>query len=156
MDDTPDFRPSANDTSHDGDFHAWAMDQGRKLRDGQLNALDVLNLAEEIEDMGRAEKRELTNRLAVLLTHLLKWAAQPARRGRSWLATIGEQRDQADLLLRDNPSLRPLLTEIMGDAYRLGRRAALRETRLAADRLPAACPWEVGQVLDEGFLPEPF
>jgi len=148
--------PQPNAATHDTDFHAWAMDQGRKLRAGRLSDLDLLNLANEIEDMGRSERRELTNRLSVLLAHLLKWAVQPARRVRSWLATIGEQRDQAELLLRDNPSLRPLLGEIVADGYRLGHRAAARETRLAATRFPALCPWTLEQVLDEGFLPEPF
>ena len=156
MDDTATPRPAVDGASHDADFHAWAMDQGRKLRAARLSELDLLYLAEEIEDMGRAEKRELTNRLSVLLAHLLKWAAQPTRRGRSWLASIGEQRDQAELLLRDSPSLRPLLPEILEDAYRLGRRAAVRDTRLAADRLPTGCPWGLERVLDEGFLPGPI
>ena len=141
---------------YDGDFHAWTQDQGRKLRAGCFSELDLANLAEEIESMGRSEKRELTNRLTVLLKHLLKWAAQPARQSRSWTNTIQEQRDQAEVVLRDNPSLRSLLTEIVAAAYRLGRRAAIRETNLSAGRLPVSCPWDNEQVLDEAFLPGPF
>ena len=141
---------------YDADFYAWTQDQGRKLRAGCFSELDMSNLAEEIESRGRSEKRELTNRLAVLLTHLLKWTLQPARRSRSWTNTIGEQRDQAELLLRDNPSLRPLLPEIVADAYWLGRRSAIGETNISADRFPVACPWDNKQVLDETFLPGPF
>lgn len=139
--------------SHRRDFYGWAMDQGQKLRDGRLTEIDVQRLAEEIEDMGRAEKRELTNRLAVLLAHLLKWELQPTHRGRSWSATIGEQRDQARLLLRDNPSLRPVLPEVLEDAYHLGRRAATRETEMAAGDFPGVCPWSLDQALDETFWP---
>ena len=119
------------------------MAQGRALREGRLADLDLPRLAEEIEDMGRSEKRELTNRLAVMLAHLLKWAAQPGRRGRSWVATIEEQRDQAALLLRDNPSLGSVLPEVLADAYRLGMRAAVRETELpaASFRRPVPGRW---------------
>ena len=146
-------RPATNDTSRDRDFYGSAMDQGRALREGRLADLDRVLLAEAIEDMGRAEKRELTNRLAVLLAHLLNWAAQPDRRGRSWSATIEEQRDQARLILRDNPSLRP---EVLEDAYHLGQRSALRETELPATTFPAACPWTLEQAMDEAFWPDPF
>ena len=154
MDDALSLPPPTADAAYDADFHAWAMDQGHKLREGRFDALDLANLAEEIESMGRAEKRELSSRLTVLLTHLLKWAAQPARRGRSWANTIGEQRDQAAIIIRDNPSLRPVLPEILADAYRLGRRGAIRETGLSARRFPASCPWTWGQVTNETFLPD--
>jgi hypothetical protein len=149
-------RPATNDTSRDRDFYGWAMDQGRALREGRLADLDRVLLAEAIEDMGRAEKRELTNRLAVLLAHLLNWAAQPDRRGRSWSATIEEQRDQARLILRDNPSLRPVLPEVLDDAYHLGTRSAVRESELPVAAFPAACPWTLEQAMDEAFWPEPF
>ena len=112
---------------YDTDFYAWTQDQGHMLRAGCFSELDLSNLAEEIESIGRSEKRELTNRLVVLLAHMLKWATQPARRSRSWTNTIREHRDQAELLLRDSPSLRPLLTEIVADAH--GSAAARRSVR---------------------------
>jgi hypothetical protein len=49
-------------------------------------------MAEEIEDVGKSEQRELENRMAILLAHLLKWQYQPARRGASWQKTIKVQR----------------------------------------------------------------
>lgn len=156
MDDTVTLPLPATGVNYDEDAYGWAMDQGRKLRAGRLSELDLLNLAEEIETMGRAEKRELTNRLAVLLTHLLKWAAQPSRQGRSWTATIREQRLQAASVLRDNPSLRPMLAEILDDAYGLGRIRAYGETKLPDEAFPETCPWTWNQVMDRLFLPEPF
>lgn len=156
MDDNVTLPVPVAGVGYDTDFYAWTQDQGRMLRAGCFSELDLSNLAEEIESIGRSEKRELTNRLVVLLAHMLKWATQPARRSRSWTNTIREQRDQAELLLRDSPSLRPLLTEIVADAYRLGRRSAIGETNMVAGRFPATCPWDNEQVLNEAFLPEPF
>ena len=72
------------------DFYAWANEQAALLRAGRLTEADIENIAEEIESMGRSEKRELVNRLAVLLLHLLKWQFQPALRGNSWRLTIEE------------------------------------------------------------------
>jgi len=85
----------ANDL-YDRDFYAWANEQAALLRAGKLSDADVANIAEEIESMGRSEKRELVSRLVVLLLHLLKWQYQPARRGRSWQVTIENTRDELD------------------------------------------------------------
>lgn len=156
MDDTVTIPPPDTAVGYDVDFHAWTIDQGRKLREGRVDALDLANLAEEIESMGRAEKKELTSRLTVLLTHLLKWAAQPERQGRSWIATIKEQRLRSAAVLRDNPSLRPQVPEILDDAYAVGRIRAYGETNLLETLFPEVCPWIWEQVLDRDFLPEPF
>ena len=134
---------------YESDFYAWATEQGALLRAGKLSAADIAHIAEEIESMGRSEKRELTNRLAVLLAHLLKWRFQPDRRGRSWRATIREQRLQAAQVLRDNPSLRPQLGAILADAYEAAVQAAIRETDLPEDIFPAECPWNFEQAMQE-------
>ena len=70
---------------YDRDFYAWANEQAALLRAGRLTEADIENIAEEIESMGRSEKRELVGRLAILLQHLLKWQFQPGRRSASWL-----------------------------------------------------------------------
>src|SRR5512134_2414110 len=92
---------------YEQDFYAWTQEQASKLRSGELVTLDLEHLAEEIESMGRSERRELINRLAVLLAHMLKWQYQPERRGsgKSWRATIKEQRRQVQRVLKDSPSL---------------------------------------------------
>ena len=102
---------------HDLDFYAWTQQQVDLLKSGNLVDVDVKHLIEEIESMGASERRELINRLAVLLAHLLKWHYQPSFRGRSWQLTIKEQRRQLQRLLKDNPSLHARLEEFMADAY---------------------------------------
>jgi Domain of unknown function DUF29 len=84
------------------DFYSWTCEQAELLKAGRLNELDVFNLIEEIETMGRSEKRALESRLTVLLVHLLKWLYQPARRGRSWQLAIQEQRLEFFDVLNDN------------------------------------------------------
>ena len=132
---------------YDADFYAWATEQAALLRAGRLHAADIAHIAEEIESMGRSEKRELTSRLSVLLTHLLKWDAQPVRRGRSWLLTIREQRREVAEVMDDNPSLRPLLPALLAEAYARALLAAQRETGLPESAFPAACPWTFEQAM---------
>ncbi len=134
---------------YDRDFYAWANQQAALLRAGALSAADIAHIAEEIESMGRSEKRELINRLAVLLLHLLKWEHQPARRGRSWLLSIREQRREVAEVLGDNPSLRSRLPELLADAYSKALLAAQRETGLPEHAFPAECPWTCEQAMQE-------
>jgi len=141
-----------SNTLYEHDFYAWANEQAALLRAGKVAAADIANVAEEIESMGRAERNELTNRLTVLLAHLLKWDVQPERRGRSWLLTIREQRLQAGRTLKQNPSLRPLLSEIMADAYEVALISAQRETDLPEDAFPAECPWTFDRAMREELV----
>lgn len=97
------------------DFHAWAVEQARKLRSGE--PVDVENIAEELETLGRSERQQLVNRLAVLIQHLLKAEHQPDTRTPSWAASIKEQRRRVNRLLTENPSLRAQLPEFIADAY---------------------------------------
>jgi hypothetical protein len=138
----------ANDL-YDRDFYAWANEQAALLRAGKLSDADVANIAEEIESMGRSEKRELVSRLVVLLLHLLKWQYQPARRGRSWQVTIENTRDELDRHMIDNPSLKAKLPEAMADAYRRARRSAAAETDLPDITFPAECPWTFEQAMQD-------
>ena len=141
--------------TYDRDFYAWATEQAALLRAGRLAEADVQHIAEEIETLGRGEKRELISRLAVLLLHLLKWAYQPERRGKSWRLTIEEQRRQLSRHLRDNPSLRASQDEAMADAYGDAVLRAERETDLPRDLFPWSCPYSFEQAMDDGFWPEP-
>jgi len=139
---------------YDQDFYAWANEQAALLRAGKLSAADIEHIAEEIESMGKTEKRELVNRLAVLLLHLLKWQYQPGRRGSSWVATITVQRDDLADHLRDNPSLKSLLDQAITDAYRKAAILATGETDLPRTTFPTACPWTFEKIMDAGFWPE--
>lgn len=139
---------------YDTDFYAWANEQAALLRAGKLSVADIEHIAEEIESMGKAEKRELVSRLTVLLLHLLKWQHQPKRRGPSWRLSIANARDQLVDLLGDNPSLRPKLPEAVEQAYRYARRQAAAETKLPEQTFPAVCPWTVEQAMDPDFWPK--
>lgn len=139
---------------YDADFYAWAEQQAALLRAGNLAAADIELIAEEIESMGRSEKRELLSRLEVLLMHLLKWRHQPSHRGASWEASIANTRDQIADHLADNPSLKAKLPEFMETAYRRAARQARVETGLAASTFPDGCPWPFEQAMDDGFWPD--
>ncbi len=140
---------------YDRDIVAWAEEQARLLRAGRLTELDIEHIAEEIEDVGKSEQRELASRLSVLLAHLIKWRFQPERRGHSWLRTIRAQRHSLAIRLRRTPSLRAMLRDpdwieaIWQDAVGI----AAAETG-GAD-LPESCPWTLSQVLDQDWIPEP-
>jgi hypothetical protein len=138
---------------YESDFYAWAMEQAALLRERRLDAADIDNIAEEIESMGRGEKRELVNRLAVLLLHLLKWQFQPGFRSPSWGATIREQRLRLRNHLDDNPSLRTHLAEALARAYELAVIGAARETGLPESAFPSTAPYRVEQAVDDAFWP---
>ncbi len=139
---------------YDRDFYAWANEQAGLLRAGRLAEADIENIAEEIETMGRSEKRELINRLTVLLLHLLKWQFQPALHGNSWRLTIEEQRYRLEDHLKDNPSLKAQLGQVMRDAYRLALVEAQRETGLARSTFHNDCPYAFDQAMSPDFWPE--
>lgn len=135
-------------TLYEQDFHAWTQTQGKALRDGRLNDLDIENLAEEIESMGRQERRELRNRLKALLVHLLKWEFTPAKRSNSWISTVMEQRKEAQCLLKENPSLGPMLPGILAEAYDFAVIGASRETGLPIGHFPELCPFGMDEVFE--------
>ena len=144
---------SAHLHSYDRDIVAWANEQARLLREGQFSKLDIEHLAEEIEDVGKSEKRELRNRMAVLLAHLLKWQYQTGYQGNSWRRTIREQRRGILACLKETPSLKPDFGKpdwwawVWSDAIGL----AVKETGL--DCFPESCPWTFDQVIDPEFWP---
>lgn len=143
-----------SNTLYERDFHAWASEQAALLRAGRLDQADIENIAEEIESMGRSEKRELISRLSVLLLHLLKWRYQPSLRGNSWRLTIEEQRHQVCDHLNDNPSLRSHLQDAQRSAYRSARNHAAIETGLAPAMFPAECPYPFDDAIRDDFWPE--
>jgi hypothetical protein len=134
---------------YEQDFHAWANEQASLLRSGRVHEADIANIAEEIATMGRSERNQLTDGLALLLAHLLMWRFQPGLRGNSWRLTIKEQRRQSARLLAQNPSLRASLGAVLEEAYGDALLIAQRETGLAEDAFPPACPWTLEQALQD-------
>lgn len=115
---------------YDQDFYKWTQEQAKFLREEKWNCLDIPNLLEEIEALGRQERRELKNRLGVLLGHLLKWQFQHEARSKSWTLTIREQRSEILELIEESPSLQPYLNEAIKKAYQKGLNLAAKETHL--------------------------
>ena len=140
---------------YDLDFHAWAHEQADAVRRRSANEIDWDNLAEELRSLGNQVEWELFNRYRALLMHLLKWAYQPKGRGRSWRATISEQRRQIARLLRKNPSLKAVEAEEFNDAYTDGRKGAIDETDLPGLIFPEASPFTLEQAKAADFWPEP-
>lgn len=132
---------------YDEDFLAWGERQAALLRASRLDQLDLDNLAEELDTMGRSEWSELESRLEVLLMHVLMWDCQPARRSQSWKATIREQRNAIRRLMRRSPSLKLGLEAMIAGVYldALGR--AVDETGLRAADFPDRLPYGVDEVL---------
>ncbi len=144
-----------NATLYDTDFYAWANEQAALLRAGRLSEADVENIAEEIESMGKSERSELINRLAILLAHLLKWRYQPGLRGRSWRLTIDEQRDALRDHLADNPSLKSQLDDLTARCLPVDARIdAERETHLPRATFPPDCPFTFDEAMHPDFWPE--
>lgn len=139
------------DTAYDTDVVAWAEEQVALLKAGRLSQIDVDNIAEEIADVGKSEKRELASRMEVLVAHLLKWTYQPAYRGRSWRGTIRVQRARIARDLEEMPSLRRLLIDEqwLARIYGVACELAMAETNLID--LPLEMPWPIEQVLDPAF-----
>jgi hypothetical protein len=138
---------------YDEDFYAWANQQAALLRAGKLGEADIAHIAEEIESMGKSEKRELVSRLNVLILHLLKWQYQPSHRGFSWRNSIRIQRREVAAHMLDNPSLKALLGAAIEQAYGTAVIEAETETGLGGEVFPLVCPWTYEQMMDAGFWP---
>ncbi len=141
-------------SAYEEDFALWSAEQAALLRDGRLDGLDRENLAEEIESLGRSERKEIRKRLRVLLVHLLKWRFQAAKQKGGWKATILVQRRELLRTLAENPSLRAHPTEALEETYEIARMKAAAETGLPDDAFPAVCPFTIDEILDPGFLPD--
>jgi hypothetical protein len=141
-------------TAYTTDFYGWTQEQAQALKAGRLEELDRANLIEEIESMGASELRQLESRLIVLMMHLLKWQYQPDRRGNSWEFTIREQRRKIPKHLKQNPSLKSQLPDLMESAYEDSLYLAEAETGLHKSLFPVDCPWSFEQMLEPEFWPE--
>src|SRR5918996_4232966 len=138
---------------YEDDLFAWTQEQAALLRAQTVDGIDWENLAEEIESMGRRDRRELKSRLRVILLHLLKWQAQPKLRGGGWRKTLLTQRVEIRDLLQQSPSLRREVPGLIRDAYPDAVKEAMDETGLRADVFPNTCPYAPDDVLDEDHLP---
>ncbi|MGB3402270.1 MAG: DUF29 domain-containing protein [Microcoleaceae cyanobacterium] len=138
---------------YDTDFYAWTQEQTALLRHHQWHQLDLDNLIEEIESLGKQQRQELRNCLSILLGHLLKWQYQPQYRSRSLLSTIPVQRRDILRLLKDNPSLKSYQHEAILEAYENAKDLAMGETNLPEETFPQNCLYSLVDILDSQFYP---
>lgn len=143
-----------DDSLYETDFHGWTEQQARLLRSGQIGRADALNIAEEIESLGRSEARALKACYRLIAMHLLKAIYQPEKASRSWDATITEQRITLRDVLADNPGLKPKRHPTFAAAYADARRQAVAETGLRLSTFPQEAPFGIEQVEDDGWLPD--
>jgi len=140
--------------SYESDFYAWTADQARTLRHIKPDSIDWENLAEEVESLGRSDKRAIGSGFKIVLEHLIKWKFQPEKRSDSWSDSIEEHRDRMARIIEDSPSLASTPGEVLGREYRKAPRKALRDTKLSLGKIPAACPFTIEEVLDPDCLPD--
>ncbi|HEY2017325.1 MAG TPA: DUF29 domain-containing protein [Bryobacteraceae bacterium] len=135
------------------DFAEWTRQNAELLRSGRASEADLEHIAEEIEDMGKRERRSLRHHCVRLIEHLLEWQHHPERRGSSWQRTIKVQREEIKELLDENPSFRPNLPEVIAKAYKSAAENVALVTKRPRTEFPQACPYTIDQLLDEDFLP---
>lgn len=145
--------PKAKDL-YETDFYLWTQVTASDLRRREFHDLDIEHLAEEIQDLGRNDKREIKNRAAILMAHLLKWEFQSDKRSTSWRATITAQRNNILDLIEHSPSLKRELPGVIPGAYLNAVEQATAETGLVRDTtFPSTCPYTIEQLLDRSFYP---
>lgn len=138
---------------HDEDVYGWAIHTAKLLKNKEMEEVDLDNIIEEMEALGRSEKYELMNRLSLIISNLLKWQYQPEGRTRSWDGTIREQRMMVKIHLKDNSSLKKDMSEILEDAYDIAKLKAENETLINKKIFPDDCPYTFDQIIDDVFYP---
>jgi hypothetical protein len=136
------------------DYHAWILRIANLVRQKRFEEINPEELAEELENMGVKERREMTNRMMILIAHLLKWQFQADNRSRSWYGSIFEQRKQILRELKLSPSLKPYISTAIFEAYPDAADLAIRETKLPSHFFPETCPYSIEQLLDYDFFPD--
>ena len=149
-------QPTNLDSSnlYNEDFYLWIETTAKQLKNGNFAEIDLENLIEEIESMGRSEKRALKSNLLILLMHLLKYKYQPDKRSNSWLSTIFEHRRRLKEELTESPSLKKYFSEVFSECYQDARKLASLETGLSVDTFPVDCPFTTDEILNQDYLPE--
>jgi hypothetical protein len=147
------LKPTQPSRLYDADFYAWTNEQAQRLRLLKPEGLDWENVAEEIESLGKSDRRAIRSDLRVILEHLIKWRYQPEKRSQSWTDSIDEHRHRIRYIVEDSPSLKHVTEQFLAEDYVDARRKALKDTGLAERAVPKACPFTVEQALDPDFLP---
>lgn len=141
-------------TDYEDDFYLWCYEQAELLRQKRFAELDLPNIIEELESMGRSDRKALESSYRLVIAHLLKWQLQPQLRSRSWAVTIVRERSSVEEQERRNPSLKAQAETIVQEVYRGARKEAMLETGLSKDAFPVDCPYTLSQLRDDDWMPE--
>ena len=139
--------------TYDGDYYGWTQQQAAYLRSGRTDRVDVENLAEEIESLGKSQLHALASSYRLIAMHLLKFLVQPGRASEGWATTISRERGNIELMLDDNPGMKPKREERFSKAYEVARRDAAAETGMALEDFPKRSPFDVDDVESRDFWP---
>jgi len=145
-------RPSLYDT----DYQLWLDQTVAQLKVQDFSQIDLENLIEEIESLGRSEKRAISSYLMRLCEHLLKikyWESEREMCLRVWKREVINFRLQIQDELETSPSLRSFLQDIFAKQYKNGRKLFLNASELDAKLIPETPDFTLEQVLDEDWLP---
>ncbi|MBD2293675.1 DUF29 domain-containing protein [Anabaena sphaerica FACHB-251] len=150
----PQLALTTNTNLYDQDFYLWIETTAKQLKAGNFAEIDLENLIEEIESMGRSEKHALESNLVILLMHLLKYKYQPEKLTNSWKSTIREHRRRLTRSFKDSPSLKAYFQEVFMECYQDARKLASDETGLELDIFPVESPFNTDECLNQDFLPD--
>ncbi len=139
---------------YDRDYYLWLSHTAQLIKEGKFSQIDTANLIEEIEDMGRSEKRAVKSNLVIVLLHLLKYKYQPTKRTNSWKSSIREHRRRLRDDFQTSPSLKPYFEEVFKQCYQDGREQAADETGLPVDTFPTLSPFTPSEALNPDYLPQ--
>ena len=135
-------------TLYETDYVEWADTMAALLRAGRLSEIDMENVAEEIEDLGKAARRAVRSQLKRLLMHLIKQRIQPERAGTSWRVSIQNARGEILNDSMDAPSLERHLADVLENVYQLAVSEAMEETGISRRELISdRCPWNLDELL---------
>lgn len=147
------IKQQENATLYDTDYYLWIQKTIELLNEEKFREIDIINLIEEIEDMGKSEKKSITSNLRILLMHLLKYKYQPEKRTNSWLFTIREHRKRLKESFKISPSLKRYYDEVFVESYQDARELAADETGLSINTFPELSPFTSEDTLNQDYLP---
>jgi len=151
---SPKTNVKSSSSLYEEDYYLWIETTVNQLREGRLAEVDLANLSEELEDMGKSQKHAIKSNLRVVLMHLLKYKYQPDKRSNSWKYTITEHRIRLEDDFSDSPSLKRYFSEIFDKSYQKARKLAADETGLPLEIFPSESPFTPEQTLNSDYLPE--
>lgn len=139
---------------YERDYYLWLSHTAQLIKEGKFSEVDVVNLVEEIEDMGRSEKRAVKSNLIIVLLHLLKYKHQPEKKTNSWKSSIREHRRRLRDDFKTSPSLKRFFEEVFSQCYQDAREQAADETGLPLNTFPTESPFTIDETLNPDYLPQ--